>query len=50
MFGVPGAGEYKSCITLRTLDYGMGTMGIFLIMRHAGFISSTVLRSLRTLK
>ena len=32
--------RYKSCITLRALNYG--TYGIILIMRITGFISSTV--------
>ena len=31
---------YKSCITLRTLNDG--NSGIFLILGHAGFISSAV--------
>ena len=34
------ADDYKSCITLRTLNYG--NSGIFLMMGNAGFISSTV--------
>ena len=33
----------KSCITLRTLNYG--NFGIFLIMGNAGFISSAVCRT-----
>ena len=31
---------YKSCVTLRTLNYG--NYGIFLILGNARFISSTV--------
>ena len=32
--------NYKSCITLRTLNYGNN--GIFLVMGNAGFVSSAV--------
>ena len=41
-FDAPGVDDikHKSCITLRTLNYG--NYGIILIMGNAGFISSTV--------
>ena len=37
---VPFGGSTKSCMTLRTLNYG--NYGIFLIMGHAGFCPSAV--------